>query len=159
RLPNETNFPLADGTLTTNPSVGTGTVTLTDLDATHVNALYGQRPGFDPRMNDFPYELTFLATGFALPVQSISSDILSFANPNPTKAGLTIGPKDDPTAKPTDFNLTSGKVVFSGTPDQATAGDIAWKEAEIQLTGLPQIGQTWKLSLTTGGTTKTFSTK
>ena len=30
-------------------------------NASHVNAQYGERPGFDPRMNDFPYTVSFLS--------------------------------------------------------------------------------------------------
>ena len=29
-------------------------------DAFHFSAIYGERPGFDPRMNSFPFEFTWL---------------------------------------------------------------------------------------------------
>ena len=49
-LPGEKNLPLPSGTAAT-----VGANSITDLDATHVSPGNGLRPGFDPRMNDFPY--------------------------------------------------------------------------------------------------------
>jgi hypothetical protein len=57
-----------------------GRATITDPNATHVSKDAGQRPGFDPRMNDFSYAITFLngpAVNVQLPVASTSGDILS----------------------------------------------------------------------------------
>jgi len=42
-------------------AIASGNATIVDVNATHVNAQYGERPGFDPRMNDFPYTVTFLS--------------------------------------------------------------------------------------------------
>jgi len=52
-LPGEKNLPIPSGTLGT-----VGANAFTDIDATHVSPGNGLRPGFDPRMNDFPYALT-----------------------------------------------------------------------------------------------------
>ena len=60
RLPEETNDPQADGTVNGAGTDANGNATLFDHEAFHFNAVYGERPGFDPRMNDFPFEFTFL---------------------------------------------------------------------------------------------------
>ena len=96
-LPGETNLPLADGTITcpdgTATCLGTigGQAYFTDVNATSVSAATGQRPGFDPRMNDFAYTVEFLngtAAQETLDVDHISSDMLSVANPTPFTVSL-----------------------------------------------------------------------
>src|SRR5262249_18030412 len=118
-LPGETNLPLADGTISATPS-STGIATITDPYAVHVSALNGQRPGFDPRMNSFPYTATFLngnAAGQELDVASVSQDILSFANSTAfTVGGLTVN------GSTVNAGTTpSSAAEFIGTPVQTGA--------------------------------------
>ena len=113
--------------------------TITDGAATHVTAQFGERPGFDPRMNDFAYTATFLQPGGAsirLDVGSVTSDILSVASSTPI---------------PVSFSLTgtSGAVAaqFIGTPDQSQLGSIHWSQATVALTGAATVGEIWTLKL------------
>ncbi|MDX6411834.1 MAG: mucin9, partial [Gaiellaceae bacterium] len=113
--------------------------TITDGAATHVSAQFGERAGFDPRMNDFAYAVTFLQAGGAsttLDVGSVSSDILSVASP---------------AAIPVSFSLTGtgGAVAaeFIGTPDQSQLASIHWTQAVVQLTGIAVVGEVWTLRL------------
>ena len=56
--------------------------TVSDPNAFHVSAENGERPGFDPRMNDFAFEFTFLDDPLAqvsLDVDRVSADILTLA--------------------------------------------------------------------------------
>ena len=82
RLPGETNDPLPDGTISAQTTNLDGNAVLTDPEAFHFNALTGERPGFDPRMNDFLFSFTFLdgpAEGILLDVagdgRSVSNEI------------------------------------------------------------------------------------
>src|SRR5205814_1205695 len=54
----ETNWVLPNSTLTAFGTSGNGT--LTDTHITHVDAQRGEMPGLDPRMNDFPYQMTVI---------------------------------------------------------------------------------------------------
>ena len=139
-LPGEKNFPLPDGTIGSSGTTSDGNATITDLDATHVSAQTGERPGFDPRMNDFSFTTTFLngtAEGTTLDVASVSRDILSVAKG---------------TAFTVDYSLQHGGVtvpgaaVFTGTPDQSSLRSISWAQADVKLNGLPNVGETWTLS-------------
>src|SRR6185436_4573266 len=56
RLPEETNDPQADGTVNTVTFDTEGHAVMFDHESFHFNAIYGERPGFDPRMNSFPFE-------------------------------------------------------------------------------------------------------
>src|SRR5258705_11051987 len=58
RLPGETNKPQADGQLAGATTDLNGNAVLNDPHAFHFNGLYGELPGFDPRMHDFPYEFS-----------------------------------------------------------------------------------------------------
>ena len=136
-LPGEQNFPLPDGTLSAVGTVG-GDATITDLFAQHVSAQFGQRPGFDPRMNDFSYTAEFLngsAKEVTLDVASVSSDILSVTKTTPFSVSYTAP--------------AGGSLIFSGTPSNQHSSTL-WTEAEVDLTGLPAQGDTWTLTL--GGT-------
>jgi Ca2+-binding RTX toxin-like protein len=149
-LPGETNLPLADGTVGTPGTDTNGDATITDTNATNVSATDGERPGFDPRMNDFPYTVQLLdgsAAGETLDVASVSQDILSFANDTPMPVSLSLGGST---------NLT-GKAVFYGTPDQTKLSTLSWSEADVNFSGTPNIGDTWKLTLTVGGVAHTYS--
>ena len=134
-LPGEKNLPIPDGRLGT---VGTidGLGTITDLLASHVNALTGERPGFDPRMSDYAYTLSLLdgaAAGREFDVKSVSQDVLSVGRQTPFPVGFSF----------------TGAVDFLGTPDQAALGSIHWSEATVALTGLARAGEVW--TLTVGG--------
>ncbi|HVP74739.1 MAG TPA: hypothetical protein VMS63_01865, partial [Gaiellaceae bacterium] len=153
-LPGETNLPLADGTITCPAGmptcVGTtsgGQAYFTDVNATSVSAATGQRPGFDPRMNDFAYTVEFLngtAAQETLDVDHISSDLLSVAN----------------ATSPFTVALTGGDYRFLGTPDQSmspgtlptrtlafTDPNIEWTQATVALSGTPRVGDMWILTL------------
>jgi len=86
RLPGELNDPLADGVIESFGVVSEGgemRAYIDDVDANHINPGKGLRPGFEPRMNDFPYTIEFLdgaAAGLELGVHSVSKDILSIGN-------------------------------------------------------------------------------
>ena len=137
-LPGETNQPLADGTLSqagvTNPD---GTATITDPNATNVSATDGLRPGFDPRMNDFAYTVQFLngqAAGTILDVASTSHDILSIANTTPFTFDLS---SSDP----------AGIFRLIGTPDQSMPDGTLNTVDDVRLTGVPNAGEVWTLTL------------
>ncbi len=74
-LPAESNWPMADGFLTGFGSVtidGVQYVTLSDANATHVDPELGEQAGFDPRLNDAPYEFILIdgdARGLTLDVR------------------------------------------------------------------------------------------
>ena len=145
-LPGETNQPLADGTLsqpgTTNPD---GTATITDPNATNVSATDGLRPGFDPRMNDFAYTVQFLngqAAGTILDVASTSHDILSIANATPFTFDLS---SSDP----------AGIFRLIGTPDQSMPDGSLNTVDDVRLTGVPNAGEVWTLTL--DGTVLTYT--
>ena len=67
---------------------------MNDRESFHFNALYGERPGFDPRMNQFPFEFTWLdgpALKHFLDVLSVSQEILSIGRDEPFAFNLQIG--------------------------------------------------------------------
>ena len=69
-----------------------GQAQITDPEAFHFNALLGERPGFDPRMNSFPFEFTWLdgpAVTRYLDVKSVSNEILSIGRDLPFGVSLT----------------------------------------------------------------------
>ena len=86
RLPGELNDPLADGVIGSFGSLsqdGEMRAYIDDVNANHINPGKGLRPGFEPRMDDFPYTIEFLdgaAAGLELRVKSVSKDILSIGN-------------------------------------------------------------------------------
>ena len=158
RLPGETNDPKADGNLDATYTNLDGNAVLYDREAFHFSALTGERPGFDPRMNDFPFEFTFLegpALGRYLDVLSVSREIFSVGNNEAFTVDLQIGPAD-----PAD-----GKIVFSGTAELATIGDlistsnpnIKWRTVTVSLDGSASQEQTWQLNLSDGTTSQPFT--
>ncbi|HMJ89443.1 MAG TPA: hypothetical protein VK530_06485, partial [Candidatus Acidoferrum sp.] len=154
RLPEETNNRQADGQLDDAITNLDGQAVLTDDEAFHFNALLGERPGFDPRMNEFPFEFTFLngpAIASFLDVKSVSQELLSIADDEPFDVDLGISGISDLTTR----------VQFSGTPEQAngvvTNANLSWTEATVSLTGTSVQGETWTVTLTKGGTSQSFS--
>jgi len=144
RLPEETNEPQADGTINSVTTNANGQAVMYDHEAFHFNAVFGERPGFDPRMNKFPFEFTFLdgpAIGRFLDVASVSQEILSVGRDTP----FTVDLKIDSVA-PTD-----SQVLFSGTPEQLAIAlgstFLSWTEAVVSLTGAASIGETWEFRL------------
>jgi hypothetical protein len=146
RLPEETNERQPDGTVDEAITNLDGDAVLTDRDAFHFNALLGERPGFDPRMNDFPFEVTFLdgpGNGTFLDVKSVSKELLSFANDQPFSIDLTIG------------TLTKSqlgqRIIFSGTPQQSrgvvTNTNLTWNEVVVSLTGTAVQEENWSVTL------------
>ena len=136
-LPGETNLPIPDGTIGAPGGTATnGNGTIFDVNATHVNAQYGERPGFDPRMNSFPYTVSFLsgpANGQTLDVASISADILSVAGTTAFTVGALTG--------------AAAAAEFSGTPTQSFLSSLTWSRAVVALTGLTRVGEVWKIVL------------
>ncbi|MDC1390683.1 hypothetical protein N8342_12725, partial [Acidimicrobiales bacterium] len=156
-LPDETNFLLAEG------YVGETTIVLLDVPgfdendgilfdelADHVNATTGERPGFDPRMNDFDYVVTFLdpVTGKQTKVDvarnGVTADIVSVLNNKPFAVGTFSGP---------------GDIIFRGTPVQTSVANIAWTQATLNLTGVGRAenpddvddtAEIWTVTLTNG---------
>ncbi len=138
-LPGETNLPLADGTVEAEGLNGSGQATITDDNATNVNATDGQRPGFDPRMNDASYTVEFLtgtASDETLSVASVSQDILSFASTTPIPVNLTI-----------NGTALGGQAIFYGTPDQSKVSGLEWTQADVSFSGVPTLGDTWELTV------------
>ena len=160
-LPGETNLPLPDGTLTTPGTTLNGAATITDLYATNVNLLTGERPGFDPRMNDFAY---------TTPVPERRRE-----RHQPrcrTRSRRTSSRSATTTPFAVSVSQTgNGTYQFIGTPQQSmvdstnaqlldvstltVASALKWIEAQLSLTGLPNVGDVWKLVLVSynaGGT-------
>src|SRR5581483_4879145 len=106
-----------------------------DSAATHVSAQHGERPGFDPRMNDFAYTTTILLPdggSYTLDVASTSSDILSISS----TTGIPVSATLVRTGTAID-----GATRFIGTPDRSTreraddAATIDWRQATLKLDG------------------------
>src|SRR6185295_2544409 len=75
-----------------------GNATLTDIHITHVDAQRGEMPGLDPRMNDFPYQITVInapgvGTTMDLPLNGLKGDSLAIKAEDGTTftASLTSG--------------------------------------------------------------------
>ena len=140
-LPGENNRPLATGTVTV-----AGVDFIVDYDATHVGN--GARPGFDPRINDFPYQLTMLLGSLGLPspvdTRGTSQDILSVGRGTPFAVALSYNNQAVP----------AGWISFYGTPEKTQAQGVQWTKATIQLGGVATVGQTWTLHL--GAETVTY---
>ena len=152
RLPEETNDPQADGTVNTVDVDNNGNGVLSDRESFHFNALYGERPGFDPRMNAVPVRVH-------LPRRPGAEEI-------PRRAvGVAGDPVDRPRralrGQPAD---RSGRrrgracrqpgpaaVRFSGTPVQSAVGlsatDLKWFEAVVSLGGAASNVETWTLNI------------
>ena len=92
-LPGETNFQLEDGAVTAAP---TGIPQITDTHIKHFDpATKQQTSGFDPRMNDYPYSITFLdgpLKGFALEVANVTGTTVTFRTDWPTIDGIVTMP-------------------------------------------------------------------
>ncbi|MFL6014724.1 MAG: beta strand repeat-containing protein, partial [Gaiellaceae bacterium] len=146
-LPGETNLPIPTGQLTDAAPATTTPASIEDLNASHVNAQYGERPGFDPRMNGFAYTVSFLsgdANGATLDVNSISADILSVGSTTAFHVGSVSHSFTDGTGT---HALDTDDVEFSGTPDQSNLASVRWTKAVVALTGLTREGEKWQLTL------------
>lgn len=144
-LPRETNFKLADGTVAGAGTNSAGLATLRDLNATHLNAATGLRPGFDPRMNDFLYYFTLLngpAKDQRLTVKSVSQDILSVANAQGINLGLTYSGSE----------AIDILVRLYGTPTMSRFTQVTWDSAVLTFDGTVENGDQWSLALTGAGT-------
>ncbi|MCH2123012.1 MAG: hypothetical protein MK136_17440, partial [Pirellulaceae bacterium] len=133
-LPNETNFPVPDGFLTgfgwwSDPDQsGAEYPTLSDALATHILPGTGENPGFDPRINDFPYSFTFLDGIYA----------------GTTVRALKRHPNLD---KPDTVILE--RFIQRGDPEPFFASQKQWRIAEINLSGLSvnAAGELWSVTL------------
>ena len=143
-LPGETNQPNGDGEIDTIATDGTtGVTTITDFDVTHVNGAYGERPGFDPRINEIAtiYDIGTIgdtSSSERVDLATVGEDILSFASDTPFSVDLMVGSSDA---------IDSGKALFFGTPDQSDLGLLDWLRATVDLTGLAVAGEAWTLTL------------
>jgi hypothetical protein len=150
-LPGETNQPVADGLL---GSIGTVVVddlevgVITDLDATHINPNTGLRPGFDPRMNEFPYTIEFLggvAEGYELEVLSVSKDILSIGNADPFSIELLQGG-----VAATDASL------YVTVDNAFTYDSLAWSKSTTTFTGRTLATEVWTYTVGSESYTVTY---
>ncbi|NOR30694.1 MAG: hypothetical protein GQ539_06320, partial [Sulfitobacter sp.] len=136
-LPGESNEKLPSGTADSIETTD-GVTTVTDHALTHVNKLYGERPGFDPRINGTAtiYDIATMGitgTSDRVDIFSAAQDILSFASG--TKAGEGTPFSVNLTVGGSDATVTGAAEVF-GTPDQSAAvlGMLDWLEATVDLT-------------------------
>ncbi|MFN8705806.1 MAG: beta strand repeat-containing protein, partial [Planctomyces sp.] len=95
-LPGETNWPQAEGAVSSVSTNGSGLATLTDLTMKHVDqATVTRVPGFDPRMNDYPYTITFIdgaLRGYSFDVASSNGQTVTFKTPWPTGPSGALTP-------------------------------------------------------------------
>ncbi|HXG49762.1 MAG TPA: hypothetical protein VNO52_19245, partial [Methylomirabilota bacterium] len=138
RLAGETNYPLPDGFIAGLALVN-GKPTITDPRAIHTGPLFGMRPGFDPRINDFLYALTILnglAHGVEVDIESVSRNILTLSR----ATGFTV-----------DFfgvgSTSDSRVTFRGIPDEASLASIRWQEVMVGINGFVAVNQTWSVTL------------
>jgi Ca2+-binding RTX toxin-like protein/phage tail sheath gpL-like len=140
-LPTETNWPIPDGTMTGVGSIG-DQLTLSDIYATHVDHLRGEMPGFDPRMNDFAYELTVLdgdAYGALLDVDFLQGRALAI-KPEDSADDFTVGIPAS----------SAGTMLIKGTGVSGTV----YTSADVIFTGHLYNDQLWTLRIAgPGGTT------
>ncbi|MCK5643193.1 MAG: hypothetical protein KAJ19_20460, partial [Gammaproteobacteria bacterium] len=135
-LPEETNWPLPDGSLTA-VDMTDGLLSLSDLYATHVDSIRGEMPGFDPRMNDYDYVFTILegvAADIDLNVDSLTGNAVAIKPESAT---------DDFTVTiPTD---SAGTMAIKGT---VIAGyGYSYSSAAIVFSSPIYLGQEWILTL------------
>ena len=107
----------------------------------HVNAVTGERPGFDPRMNEFPFSFTFLEDPLSeveLDVASVSGDIISVDRADPFTVDLLV-----------NGSRPGSEVTFLGIPDQDpnVLSLIDWQNAILSLTGSARLGEIWTVTL------------
>jgi hypothetical protein len=84
---------VADGTITSLSTSG-GKATLTDNKVTHQDPVTGEQPGFDPRMNDYPYAFTIIsgdAQGTVMEVESVSGNTVTFTTDWPDGGQPLVG--------------------------------------------------------------------
>ncbi|MGB0600229.1 MAG: hypothetical protein ACPGLY_26425, partial [Rubripirellula sp.] len=138
-LPREINRKITDGTISSAPQLDSaGQLVVADEYASHLNALTGLRPGFDPRMSEFLFYVSFLdgvADGKQLTVaqDGVSNDILSFANTEPFAVEITQN-AIPPTADVRFF----GKQAAS---HQDARNLVTWREALLTLNGSVEAGE------------------
>ncbi|MCA9035164.1 MAG: hypothetical protein KDA91_08545, partial [Planctomycetaceae bacterium] len=117
-LPGETNFPLEDGSVTARlAGVLSG---FTDDAITHFDPQTKSRAdGFDPRMNDNPYSITFLngaLKGYTFDVDHVDGDTVYFKQPwpldennDPILPEITGAVEDDPNTTDIDESQPGAK--------------------------------------------------
>jgi Ca2+-binding RTX toxin-like protein len=93
-LPGENNFQREDGTITTLPE--SSIPQFTDANIKHFNPdTKQQESGFDERMNDYPYSITFLdgpLKGYAFEVANVTGTTITFKTAWPTIEGVVTKP-------------------------------------------------------------------
>lgn len=149
RLPEETNDPQADGTVNAISVDNSGNGVMNDREAYHLNAIYGERPGFDPRMNQFPSS----SPGSTVRPQALSRREVGFPG-NPVGRPRRAVRRQAPDRQ---FRPGTTNVRFSGTPEQAptgvgpttfkASGDLKWLEPVVTLGGAASTGEDWTLQI------------
>ena len=139
RLPGETNFPLPDGRIYGLPAAGPLDA-VTDVYAIHTLPEYGERLGFDPRINTSLYNVTFLdggADGEAIDLRTLglgtSRNILTVANKTPFDVSFT--------------SSRAGAVTFTGIAKAADVGVINWRSLMLSISGIPNRTEKWTVTV------------
>ena len=139
RLPGETNFPLPDGRIFGLPAAGPLDA-VTDIYAIHTLPEYGERLGFDPRINTSLYNVTFLdggADGGAIDLKTLglgtSRNILTVANKTPFDVSFTAS--------------RAGAVTFTGIAEAADVGVINWRSVMLSISGIPNRTEKWTVTV------------
>jgi Ca2+-binding RTX toxin-like protein len=138
RLPGETNFPLPDGRIFGFRAAGPQDV-FTDIYAVHTLPVYGERLGFDPRVNLALYNVTFLeggAFGSDIDLRTLvgtSQNILTVSFENAFKSGFTA-------SRP-------GAITFTGIPVASQVGQVDWRSVMVSLTGFVNRNEAWNVTL------------
>src|SRR5207249_4416013 len=133
--------PVAAVAISVDSKGGAGVSPQLVFTSTTWSAEHGERPRFDPRMNDSTSSLQLLngpAAGNAIDVSAVAKDILSFANSTAFKVALL--------RNGSAANLQNG-VQFIGTPDPSSLPTVDWASAMVALSGLAAYGETWTLTL------------
>ena len=149
--PGETNEPLADGNIEEVGSEridgnGPSYAFIEDLLTTHINANTGLRPGFDPRMNDFPYTVEFLngrAEGGVyrvLPEFGVSSDIFSLGSLRGVSADI----------RNSEGVLLTGDYFTSRVSSKVVNSDFLWNTLNYTFKGDAELDETWSIDLKNG---------
>ncbi|MFC1533492.1 hypothetical protein ACFL7M_09040, partial [Thermodesulfobacteriota bacterium] len=133
-LPNETNWPLADGAIY-GMDTNTATATIIDPFAMHIDSQRGEMPGLDPRIREYQYTFTVSdgpAQGTVLMAEALSGHTIAIKSENPS-----------------DTFTLSVDGTTAGVTGYASDESLPYSEADIILTygGTVKDGQVWTITL------------
>ena len=102
--------------------------------------MQAERPGWDPRMNSKPYEVSLiddqrLSDTLDVIENGVTGDILTISSPTPVAFS---------------YSEPENNYVFNGTPDPMNAESLEWKQLTLQFSGTPIAGNSITLSLAPG---------